>query len=252
MERTPHILVVDDDVEIQKLTKRHLQEFGFLVTVAGNGREMFKALKEWRIDLVVLDVLMPGQDGFALCKELRTTTQLPVIMVTALRDEADRVIGLELGADDYLVKPFGPRELMARIKAVLRRTQSIGKSSSEADAAVVAYSFAGWRLHMVERELQSRDGTVVPLSTREFALLTTFLEHPQRPLSREQLADMVAGRDSGPFDRSIDILVSRLRRKVEDGGKEPTLIKTVRGEGYQLCAEVQRHHRHGQPDTALG
>jgi two-component system OmpR family response regulator len=251
MERTPHILVVDDDVEIQKLTRRHLQEFGFLVTVAGNGREMFKALKEWRIDLVVLDVLMPGQDGFALCKELRTTTQLPVIMVTALRDEADRVIGLELGADDYLVKPFGPRELMARIKAVLRRTQA-RPGPAQGEAATVAYSFAGWRLHMVERELQSRDGTVVPLSTREFALLTTFLEHPQRPLSREQLADMVAGRECGPFDRSIDILVSRLRRKVEDGGKEPSLIKTVRGEGYQLCAEVQRHHRHGQPDPALG
>jgi two-component system OmpR family response regulator len=251
MERTPHILVVDDDVEIQKLTKRHLQEFGFLVTVAGNGREMFKALKEWRIDLVVLDVLMPGQDGFALCKELRTHSQLPVIMLTALRDEADRVIGLELGADDYLVKPFGPRELMARIKAVLRRTP--GRAGpAEGDAAIVAYSFAGWRLNMVERELQSRDGTVVPLSTREFALLTTFVEHPLRPLSREQLADMVAGRESGPFDRSIDILVSRLRRKVEDGGKEPALIKTVRGEGYQLCAEVQRHHRHGHADPALG
>jgi two-component system, OmpR family, response regulator len=240
MERTPHILVVDDDVEIQKLTKRHLQEFGFLVTVASNGREMFKALKEWRIDLVVLDVLMPGQDGFALCRELRTAS-----------DEADRVIGLELGADDYLVKPFGPRELMARIKAVLRRTQG-NKSPASGDAATIAYSFAGWRLNMVERELQSRDGTVVPLSTREFALLTTFLEHPQRPLSREQLADMVAGRECGPFDRSIDILVSRLRRKVEDGAKEPTLIKTVRGEGYQLCADVVRHHRHELANPALG
>jgi two-component system, OmpR family, response regulator len=251
MERTPHILVVDDDVEIQKLTKRHLQEFGFLVTVAGNGREMFKALKEWRVDLVVLDVLMPGQDGFALCRELRTTSQLPVIMLTALRDEADRVIGLELGADDYLVKPFGPRELVARIKAVLRRTPS-RTGPAQGDAAIVAYGFAGWRLNMVERELQARDGTVVPLSTREFSLLTTFLEHPQRPLSREQLADMVAGRECGPFDRSIDILVSRLRRKVEDGSKEPTLIKTVRGEGYQLCAEVVRHHRHEASRDTVG
>ncbi|HET7792415.1 MAG TPA: response regulator [Rhizobacter sp.] len=244
MERAPHILVVDDDVEIQKLTKRHLQEFGFLVTVAGNGREMFRALKDWRIDLIVLDVLMPGQDGFALCKEVRNTSQLPIIMLTALRDEADRVIGLELGADDYLVKPFGPRELMARIKAVLRRSQSRG-TEAQGEAAPVAYSFVGWRLNVVARELQARDGTVVPLSTREFSLLTTFLEHPRRPLSREQLADMVAGRDCPPFDRSIDILVSRLRRKVEDAAaKEPALIKTVRGEGYQLCADVMRHHRH--------
>jgi two-component system OmpR family response regulator len=134
---------------------------------------------------------------------------------------------------------------------VLRRTKRV-KGPAQGEAAAVAYSFAGWRLNMVERELQARDGTVVPLSTREFALLTTFLEHPQRALSREQLADMVAGRESGPFDRSIDILVSRLRRKVEDGGKEPALIKTVRGEGYQLCAEVVRHHRHELPDAALG
>jgi two-component system OmpR family response regulator len=244
------ILVVDDDAHIREVARFALVKAGHSVELATDGTQAYDRLQRGDIDLVVLDVLMPGQDGFALCRELRTGSQLPVIMVTALRDEADRVIGLELGADDYLVKPFGPRELMARIKAVLRRTQSrVGPA--QGDAAIVAYSFAGWRLNMVERELQSRDGTVVPLSTREFSLLTTFLEHPQRPLSREQLADMVAGRESGPFDRSIDILVSRLRRKVEDGGKEPALIKTVRGEGYQLCAEVMRHHRHGQPDPAL-
>lgn len=245
MERVPHILIVDDDLEIQKLTKRHLEEFGFLVTVAGNGREMFRALKDWRIDLIVLDVLMPGPDGFALCKELRSTSRMPIIMLTARRDEADRVIGLELGADDYLVKPFGPRELVARIKAVLRRTQAL--PGPDGKAAVVAYSFIGWRLNLVERELQARDGTLVPLSTREFALLTTFLEHPQRALSREQLADMVRGQDCTPFDRSIDILVSRLRRKVEEGSREPALIKTVRGEGYQFCADVVRHHRDAAP-----
>ena len=238
MHRVPRILVVDDDVEIQRLTKTLLVEYGFLVTVAGNGREMARALDDWHIDLVVLDVLMPGQDGFALCKELRSRNQIPIIMLTALRSDADRIVGLELGADDYLVKPFNPRELVARIRTILRRSNTRVVAPAQQDA--VAYSFVGWRLDVGGRELQTADGTVVPLSAREFSLLLTFLNHPKCPLSREQLADMVRGQDSPPFDRSIDILVSRLRRKVEDTGKEPTLIKTIRGAGYQFCADVVR------------
>jgi two-component system OmpR family response regulator len=236
VERTSRILVVDDDVEIQRLTKALLQEYGFLVTVAGNGREMAAALNEWRVDLVVLDVLMPGQDGFALCKELRSRSDLPIILLTALRGDADRIVGLELGADDYLVKPFNPRELVARVRTILRRSRVRLIEPPPENHQV--FGFAGWRLDAGSRELLSPDGTLVSLSAREFSLLLVFLSHPKCPLSRERLADVVRGQDSSPFDRSIDILVSRLRRKVEDHGKEPTLIKTIRGEGYQFCADV--------------
>ena len=240
MERVPRILVVDDDAEIQRLTKTLLVEYGFLVTVAGNGREMARALNEWTIDLVVLDVLMPGQDGFALCRDLRSRSELPIILLTALRDDADRIVGLELGADDYMVKPFNPRELLARIKTILRRSRARAVLPAE-DTALI-YGFVGWRLDAGARELLAADGTVVPLSSREFSLLLAFLNHPKCPLSREQLADVVRGQDCPPFDRSIDILVSRLRRKIEDNGKEPSLIKTIRGAGYQFCADVSRVH----------
>lgn len=238
MDRTPRILVVDDDVEIRRMTKTLLQDYGFLVTVAGNGREMNAALAQWHVDLVVLDVLLPGPDGFALCRELRSRSELPIILMTALREESDRIVGLELGADDYLVKPFNPRELVARIRTILRRARV--RAPEPAQETRYVYGFRGWRLDAGARELQAPDGMLVPLSTREFALLLAFLSHPRCPLSRDRLADTVRGQDCAPFDRSIDILVSRLRRKLEDSGKEPTLIKTIRGEGYQFCAEVSR------------
>lgn len=239
MERIPRILIVDDDVEIRRLTKTLLQDYGFLVTVAGNGREMAAALNEWHVDLIVLDVLLPGQDGFALCRELRGRSELPIILLTALREESDRIVGLELGADDYMVKPFNPRELVARIRTILRRTQVRPPEPPQESRDV--YAFAGWRFDAGARDLQSPEGALVTLSAREFSLLLAFLSHPKCPLSRDRLADTVRGQDCAPFDRSIDILVSRLRRKLEDSGKEPTLIKTIRGEGYQFCADVTRN-----------
>ncbi|WP_341892442.1 response regulator [Variovorax sp. YR752] len=238
MDRIPRILIVDDDVEIRRLTKTLLQDYGFLVTVAGSGREMATALNEWHVDLVVLDVLMPGQDGFALCRELRTRSEMPIILLTALREESDRIVGLELGADDYMVKPFNPRELVARIRTILRRSRA--RPIEPPQETRFVYSFVGWQLDAGARELQSPDGALVTLSAREFSLLLAFLSHPRCALSRDRLADTVRGQDCSPFDRSIDILVSRLRRKLEDTRKEPTLIKTIRGEGYQFCAEVAR------------
>ncbi|HOY35057.1 MAG TPA: response regulator [Piscinibacter sp.] len=238
MDRTPRILIVDDDVEIRRLTKTLLQDYGFLVTVAGNGREMAAAMNEWHVDLVVLDVLMPGQDGFALCRELRTRSEIPIVLLTALREESDRIVGLELGADDYMVKPFNPRELVARIRTILRRSRA--RPIEPPQETRYVYRFGGWQLDAGARELHAPDAMLVTLSAREFSLLLAFLSHPRCALSRDRLADAVRGQDCAPFDRSIDILVSRLRRKLEDSGKEPTLIKTIRGEGYQFCAEVTR------------
>ena len=249
MERASRILIVDDDVQIQRLTKTLLFDYGFLVTVAGNGREMRAALNAWHVDLVVLDVLMPGQDGFALCKELRSHSEVPIILLTALRDDADRIVGLELGADDYLAKPFNPRELVARIRTILRRSRA--RTVEPPPQTDFFYAFAGWQLNAGARELLAPDGVMVALSAREFSLLLVLLSHPKCPLSREQLADAVRGQDSPPFDRSIDILVSRLRRKMEDHGKDPNLIKTIRGEGYQLCVDVTRTPASRAEATAL-
>lgn len=238
MERSPHILIVDDDVEIHRLLNRLLQQYGFRVTVAGDGRAMRKALADWQIDLVVLDVMLPGEDGFALCRAVRQTSRMPIIMLTAVAGDADRILGLELGADDYLVKPFNPRELVARIRAVLRRAET-PTEAAPAPAAGARLRFAGWELSVGGRELRAPDGTVVHLSTGEFQLLTIFLANPQRILTRDQLVDRMRGQSTLPFDRSIDIQVSRLRRKIEGDPREPGLIKTVRGQGYQFCAEVE-------------
>lgn len=238
MERSPHILIVDDDGEIHRLLNRLLQQYGFRVTVAGDGRAMRKALADWQIDLVVLDVMLPGEDGFALCRQVRQTSRLPIIMLTAVASDADRILGLELGADDYLVKPFNPRELIARIRAVLRRAEAPAEAPPAAEART-RLRFAGWELSVGARELRAPDGTMVHLSTGEFQLLTLFLSFPQRILSRDQLVDRLRGQSSLPFDRSIDIQVSRLRRKIEGDPREPGLIKTVRGQGYQFCAEVE-------------
>ncbi len=234
MAESPHILVVDDDREIRDLLARFLGDHGHRVTTAADGREMRRVLSEWGIDLVVLDLMLPGEDGLELCRNLRAESDIPVIMLTAMGEETDRIVGLEMGADDYLPKPFSPRELLARIKAVLRRAE--GRSGVEA-ASVLC--FAGWSLDVDSRELTSPDGVVVPLSGGEFDLLRAFVTHPKRVLSRDQLLDLARGREAQPFDRSIDVQVSRLRRKIEADPKEPALIKTVRSGGYMFTPAVE-------------
>lgn len=232
----PHILVVDDDREIRDLLSRFLIKHGLRVTSARDGQEMMRSLSECGIDLVVLDVMMPGEDGLSLCRRLRATSSLPVIMLTAMGEDTDRIIGLEMGADDYIAKPFNPRELLARIKAVLRRTQALPAASAPDDAETL--QFDGWVLDLGSRRLTSPQGEDVVLSTGEYELLYAFVTHPRRVLSRDQLLDLARGRSAVPFDRSIDIQVMRLRRKVEVDPKEPRLIKTVRGGGYIFAAEV--------------
>ena len=229
-----HILVVDDDREIRELLARFLSRHGFRVTAARDGREMRRALADWRIDLVILDLMLPGEDGLTLCRELRTRSQLPVVMLTILGEETDRILGLEMGADDYVAKPFNPRELLARVKAVLRRSQG----PAPMRASVTSMRFAGWRLDRGLRRLESPDGLVIDLTAGEFDLLLAFAEHSQQVLTRDQLLDLTQGRSEAPFDRSIDMQVSRLRRKIEADPREPELIKTVRGGGYVFTAAV--------------
>ena len=191
------------------------------------------------IDLVVLDIMMPGEDGLSLCRQLRATTEVPVIMLTAMAEDTDRVIGLEMGADDYVVKPFNPRELVARVKAVLRRANNLPRRRRPGFDAE-ALRFDRWVLNVAQRELVGEDGVAIPLSTTEFLLLSALLNHPRMVLSRDQLLDLTRGRSASPFDRSIDNQVSRLRKKVEADPKEPVLIKTVWGGGYMLTADVRR------------
>ena len=233
-QTVPHILVVDDDREIRDLLNRFLVKHGLRVSTARDGIEMTRILDGAAIDLVVLDLMLPGEDGLSLCRKLRSTTTLPVIMLTAMGEDTDRIVGLEMGADDYLPKPFNPRELLARIKAVLRRVQSLPAGSPKGDTA----KFDGWVLDLGSRRLTSPQGEEVELSTGEYDLLLAFATHPRRVLSRDQLLDLARGRTAAPFDRSVDIQVMRLRRKIEADPKEPRLIKTVRGGGYMFAAEV--------------
>ncbi|MHA3980184.1 response regulator [Halovulum sp. GXIMD14794] len=236
MTGTCHILIVDDELEIQRLTKRFLGQYDLRVSVAGSGDEALRALQEWNIDLVVLDIMLPGMDGFETCRMIRRTSRVPIIMVTAVRDDADRIMGLELGADDYMTKPFNPRELVARIRAVLRRAADRAQGGEVSGTRV---GFDGWALDLERRELRAPDGSLVTLSSGEFSMLQAFIRNPMTPLRREQLCDMVQGREPGAFDRSVDVQVSRLRRKVEADPNHPALIKTIRNVGYQFCAEVQ-------------
>lgn len=233
MSAATHILVVDDDTEIRDLLKRFLARNGFRVTAVGDGAGMRSALAQSGIDLIVLDVMMPGDDGLALCRQLRAKSVTPIIMLTAMGDETDRIVGLEMGADDYLAKPFSPRELLARIKAVLRRS---GQGARVAGGNVLG--FDGWKLDLTKRELMSPKGEFVDLTGGEFDLLVALAEHPQRTLSREQLLDLTRGRLGSPYDRSIDIQISRLRQKMGEDAKEPKLIKTVRSVGYIFSAKV--------------
>tara|TARA_B110000438_G_C15748422_1_gene621800 strand:- start:361 stop:1110 length:750 start_codon:yes stop_codon:yes gene_type:complete len=235
----PHILIVDDDAEIRDLLSRFLTKHEYRVTTARDGREMKKALGDWEIDLIVLDLMMPGEDGLTLCRKVRATSNMPVIMLTAMGEDVDRIIGLEVGADDYMAKPFIPRELLARIKAVLRRFEQ-GAIVTNPDVEKAArFSFSSFELDPATRSFY-KDGDEVDLTAGEYDLLIAFIEHPQRVLNRDQLLDMAKGRAAIPFDRSIDVQVGRLRKKIEPDFKEPTLIKTVRGGGYMLTAEVNQ------------
>lgn len=235
MSRSPHILIVEDDREIRSMVSRFLQKHGLRVSAADGARAMDRILETARIDLVVLDLMLPGEDGLSICRRLRATSKMPVIMLTASGEPVARVVGLEMGADDYVPKPFDPHELLARIKAVLRRTSAL---PAAAEAAPAVLSFAGWCLDAVARELRNPEGSRVTLTSAEFDLLVAFCRHARRTLTRDQLLDLSQGRAGAPLDRSIDILVSRIRRKIERDPRDPQLIKTVRSGGYIFTPDV--------------
>ena len=233
-----HILIVDDDQDIRHLLSEFLERNGLRAHQAADGEEMRAVLASRHIDLVVLDLNLPGEDGLFLCRQLRADSNLPVIMLTAKTSPIDRVMGLETGADDYVCKPFEPLELLSRIRSVLRRSRPAGDNNLPSPE-IVRMHFSGWILDLVARHLINDKGVIISLSGAEFRLLKIFLEHPNRVLSRDQLMDFIHGRDTTPFDRSIDLQISRLRQRMEGDGKHPTLIKTIRNEGYVLAAAVK-------------
>ena len=237
MDAQPHILVVDDDREIRELLSRFLEKQGMRVAAARDAREARRLWPLGRYHIVVLDLMMPGESGLDFARWLRSQSNVPILMLTAMAEETDRIVGLELGADDYVQKPFNPRELLARIRAILRRTSGEGPAL-EADARPI--QFAGWILEPGRRRLLNPDGAEVPLTGGEYELLAALVERPNRILTRGMLMDLLRGRQAGPFDRAIDVAVSRLRRKLEDDGRNPNLIKTVRGGGYVLSTTVER------------
>ncbi len=239
MADEPHILLVDDERDIRDPLASYLGKNGVRVTKAENAAAAREILAVHAIDLVLLDVMMPGEDGISLAGFIRATSATPVILLTAKAEEVDRILGLEIGADDYVTKPFSPRELLARIKAVLRRTAG-GASAAVRAPDATGYGFGSWILRTGERELVDAEGVAVPLSTGEYNLLHAFVTHPRRVLSRDQLLDLSQGRELAAFERSIDNHISRLRRKVEADASDPKLIKTVWGGGYMLAADVRR------------
>ena len=237
-EPAPHILIVDDHRDIRDALSRYLADNGMRVTLAESAPSARRVLGQREIDLIVLDIMMPGEDGLSLCRSVREHRRTPVILLSARTEELDRIIGLEVGADDYVTKPFSPRELLARIHAVLRRTNELppGQRPRTGDRV----RFANWTLHGPERHVVDDKGVVVSLSTMEYALLATFLEHPNIILTRDQLLEKVKGRGADEvFDRSIDTQISRLRRKLEDDPRNPRLIKTSWGAGYLFASQVQ-------------
>jgi DNA-binding response OmpR family regulator len=238
MTTMPHILIVDDERDIRDPLASYLVKNGMRVTKAENAAAARQILAAHAIDLILVDIMMPGEDGLSLAGFVRATSGVPVILVTAKAEDTDRIVGLELGADDYVTKPFNPRELSARIKSVLRRTGANGHEVHAPDAQ--GYAFGPWVLRTGERELISTDGVATPLSTGEFNLLLAFVTHPKRVLSRDQLLDLSQKRDLAAFERSIDNHISRLRRKVEASPTDPKLIKTVWGGGYTLAADVRK------------
>ena len=236
MQDERHIVVVDDHREIRDLVGKYLGQQGFRVSLADGGLALRRLLDRGAVDLIVLDIMMPGEDGIALCREIRASRGVPIIFLTAMSDETDRIVGLELGADDYLVKPFSPRELLARIRAVLRRTGT--SSPLEAAGPGQTVRIGPWTVSFARAEIAGDDDVGIPLSTAEVRLLKVFVERPGQVLSREQLLDLTAGRTADVFDRSIDNQVSRLRKKVEADPKNPQIIRTHWGGGYSLAAEV--------------
>jgi two-component system OmpR family response regulator len=238
-ERNDHVLIVDDDLEIRELLARYLEKNGIQASTAANGRQMRAVLDEGAVDLVVLDLMLPGEDGLQLCRELRAGKwrAVPVLMLTALNEETERIVGLEMGADDYVAKPFSSRELLARIRAVLRRARMLPPNLQPVEM-VPLLRFGDWRLDTTARHLLDAGGTMVALSTAEYRLLRVFLDHPQRVLTRDQLLNLTQGRDADLFDRSIDLLVSRLRQRLLDDAREPRYIKTLRSEGYIFSMAV--------------
>ncbi|MFT8328004.1 MAG: response regulator [Gluconobacter oxydans] len=239
MTPMPHLLIVDDDQDILTLLTSFLQRHNYRISVAEDGEAMFGILRTQSINLVILDIMLRNEDGFSLCKRLRTSSKIPVIMLSAMADHTDRVVGLEIGADDYLTKPFDQRELLARVKAVLRRTAEPGPVTCNIPTRPVL-KFGDWQLDVARRELRSADNSLVLLSSGEFDLLLSFVEHPRRVLTRDQLMDLARGPDHAAFDRSIDVQVSRLRHKLENDPKNPALIRTVRNGGYIFETTVTR------------
>jgi len=238
MEQTPHILVIDDDRDIRELMARFLEKQRIRVTAARDAKDARKAWANGHYHLVVLDLMLPGESGLELARWLRTQSAVPIVMLTAMGEETDRIIGLELGADDYVPKPFNPRELLARIRAILRRTGDHNERRLEPSAR--GYRFDNWTLEPARRRLLNPEGVEVALTGGEFDLLQALVERANRVLTRDMLLDLLRGRQAGPFDRAIDVAVSRLRRKLEDDGRHAQLIKTVRGGGYVLAATVER------------
>lgn len=239
MSEVQHILVVDDDQGIRDLLGRFLRQHGYETSLAENGDQMRANIQSKSIDLIILDIMMPGDDGMTLCRDLRAHSSIPIIMLTAISEEVERILGLEMGADDYLSKPFNPRELLARIKAVLRRSATVSQARAESEASAT-YQFANWRLDVLGRRLFSPDALEVSLSCGEYNLLLAFLKRPKQVLSRDHLLDLTKNRLAGPYDRSIDIQISRLRHKIEKNPKQPQLIRTIRGGGYMLSTAVER------------
>jgi two-component system OmpR family response regulator len=246
-EKIDHLLVVDDDEEIRELLKKYLEKSGFKVSAAANGIQMRGVLEASEVDLIVLDLMMPGEDGLMLCRELTVKhgNAVPILMLTARNEEADRILGLEMGADDYLTKPFATRELLARIRAILRRTRMIPMQLRDTvtknQHKIRLLKFGSWTVDTHARHLVDGSGAIVSLSGAEYRLLLVFLDHPQRVLTRDQLLNLTQNRESDYFDRSIDILVSRLRKRLRDDSREPMYIKTLRSEGYVFSISVERH-----------
>ena len=237
-----HVLIVDDDREIRELLSAYLVKNGLRVTGVPTGRHMRAALESsGPFDLIILDLMLPGEDGLTLCRDLRAGKYkaTPILMLTARSEEADRILGLEMGADDYLAKPFAARELLARIRAVLRRTRMLPPNMHVAAEDASTLAFGDWRVETIARHLIDASGTMVALSGAEYRLLRVFLDHPQRVLSRDQLLNLTQGREAELFERSIDLLVSRLRQRLRDDAREPRYIKTVRSEGYVFASTVQ-------------
>ena len=238
MSETARLLIVDDDREIRDLVSRFLTKHGYKIASARDSVAMEEVLAGGQIDLLILDLMLPGKSGLEICRELRARSSIPILVLTAMSDQTDRIVGLEMGADDYLAKPFSPRELLARIRAILRRV-SAPAVPGRVVAAAKLLRFAGWKLDLGRRRLEAPDGVIVDLTTGEYELLIAFAEHPQRVMNRNQLLDLARGRDAAPFDRSIDVQVSRIRRKIEADPKAPAMIITVRGDGYMFTPDVE-------------